>query len=56
MAVTVAESEATHKVATDRCESQSGDARAQCKDQADVELKAAKDRAEATKRAAYMQT
>ncbi len=49
MAVTVAESDAAHKVATERCESQSGDARAQCKDLADVELKAAKERAEATR-------
>jgi hypothetical protein len=55
MAVTVAESEAAHKVATERCESQSGDARAQCKDLADVELKAAKDRAEATRLATTQQ-
>lgn len=56
MTVAVAEAEAAHQVATELCEAQSGDARAQCKDQADVELKAAKERAEAAKLAAYAKT
>ncbi len=46
-AVRVAEAEAAHKVAIERCESQIGDARAACKNVADTELAAAKARADA---------
>jgi hypothetical protein len=53
LTVALAESDATYKVAIERCESQEGAARTQCKDLADVELAAAKKRAEAAKLAAY---
>jgi hypothetical protein len=53
LTVALAESEATHKVATELCESRAGDARTQCKDRADAELAVAKERAEAAKLAAY---
>ena len=52
LTVALAESDATYKVAIQRCESQAGAARTQCKDRADVELAAAKVRAEAAKLAA----
>ena len=44
--VAVAQAEATHKVATEKCESMSGDAQKDCKDQADRDLDAAKRAAE----------
>jgi hypothetical protein len=47
--LTVAEAEAAHKVSLERCESQSGDARASCKKIADAEFTADKARAEVTK-------
>jgi len=52
LTVALAESDATYKVAIQRCESQAGAARTQCKDRADVELAAAKVRAEAANLAA----
>ena len=47
--VTEAEAEATHKVSIERCESMAGDAKANCKKQADTELEAALARAKADK-------
>lgn len=43
----IAEAEAAHKVAIERCESQTGDARTDCKKHADVELADAKAAADA---------
>lgn len=47
--VTEAQAEAAHKVAIERCESMTGDARSTCKTQADTELEAALARAKADK-------
>ena len=49
MAVAVVQSEAAHEEATELCESQLGVASAKCKSEADYELEAAKQLAEATK-------
>jgi hypothetical protein len=47
--LTVAESEAAHGVALERCDFQTGDARTACKNQADDALSAAKASVEASK-------
>ncbi len=47
--LSVAEAEAAHKVSLERCESQSGDARAACKKIADTEFAADKAGADLTK-------
>ena len=52
-ALAIAEAQATHKVALERCESQAGEARAACKKLADIELSDATARADAIKAAAY---
>lgn len=46
--MTVAEAKAANEVALERCEAQTGDARADCRHVADTELDARKARAEAT--------
>jgi hypothetical protein len=44
--VAVAQAEATHRIATEKCDALQGDAQADCKDRADNELEAAKRAAE----------
>ena len=48
--VAVAPAEATHKIATEKCEALSGDAQEDCKDRADRDLEDAKRAAEAAPR------
>ena len=50
--VQIAQAEATHKVAVEKCEAMSGDMQKQCKDSADADLKAAREFAEMRRDAA----